>query len=128
MYNIVNIRHTQNCIRLDRSHCLGNPFVMRYESERELVVNAYALWLVVTVMYGTESAAAVIAKHYGLLVVKSPSVSECRAAVRNLVRNPPTNMGCWCAPKLCHLTPLRNLLILLKGQYDDYLCETKTIR
>lgn len=99
MIEICNLRNEKPMhefdVRVDRSNkILGNKFVMRDESERELVCKQYEIWLYERV--GLQDVDIInelqrlddIYKKYGRL-----------------------RLFCWCSPKKCHAETIKELLL-----------------
>jgi|LakMenE01Jun11ns_1017448.scaffolds.fasta_scaffold9048212_2 hypothetical protein len=66
---------------------LGNPFVMKTEADRETVCEQYELWF-------------------------QENLETLKPYLRNLwrlgVESGELLLGCWCAPKRCHLETVKN--------------------
>jgi len=91
---IVNLKgHRGSCIRVDRSTPLGNPFVMRSESERNMVCERYA-------------------SHFWAEVAKTGSAVNVAAnKLADEYRKGNVTLACWCYPKRCHSETIRNWLL-----------------
>lgn len=76
---VVNVTKEKCTVRAHRPHLLGNPFVMRDESERELVCKQYAAQLRFN---------------------PSKAWDKIREAIKALPED--AVLGCFCAPKACH--------------------------
>jgi hypothetical protein len=76
-------------------HELGNPFFLRYEEERGVVVRNYALWL--------------------LDQIKKNNRPVCEAlnALVVAARKGNVELECFCAPKLCHADVIRLVLLVV---------------
>ena len=99
MIEICNLRTTKPTyefdVRVDRSNkILGNQFVMKDESERELVCKQYEIWLYEKV---------------GLLDVDIINELQRLAAIYKKYGR--LRLFCWCAPKKCHAETIRELLL-----------------
>lgn len=70
---VVNLRTSKCDVKIDRTTKFGNPFVMKYESERDYVVLKHLLWL------NTQPD----------LLLALPELKD-------------KDLGCWCFPKSCH--------------------------
>lgn len=99
MIEICNLRHVkpeyEYDVRVDRSNkILGNKFVMKNESERELVCKQYEIWLYERVglqdvdIINELQRLGAIYKKYGRL-----------------------RLFCWCAPKKCHAETIKHLIL-----------------
>lgn len=96
---IVNLRNykferDELLIKLDRSNkVLGNKFIMHNESERDKVCDQYELWF------------------YEQIAKQNPDVrDELRRIYLIIKNNDKVALGCWCAPKRCHLETILNYL------------------
>ena len=92
MITIGNQRHGARGIYVGRPSPLGNPFVLRSETERATVIRAYARWL-------SEQ----------LRDEGSPASRELARLVR-LARTQDICLVCWCAPKACHAAVIKRLI------------------
>ena len=80
MWKVGNRRRGDRGQYVGRPSPLGNPFVMRDESQRDAVVDAYARWLEARMREdGPE-----------------------RAEIERLAASPDGTLVCWCAPLRCH--------------------------
>ena len=72
---------------------LGNPFVMRDESERDEVCDKYARWFA------------------QMLVEQPPNVMNQLLSLREKLRlQGVLTLRCWCAPKRCHAESIKQWL------------------
>lgn len=93
-------------VRVDRKSVLGNPFLMRNESERESVCNEYAIYFDAIVKNNLK-----VLRDYGVS-------SKEREAFMNELRRlyvihrkfGKLNLFCWCAPKRCHAETIKKFL------------------
>ena len=97
MIRVVNLRNyrpadDETLIKIDRSSVLGNPFVMRTESERDLVCDQYA---------GRLNEQIKINKAVRDMLNRIWSLKK---------RGSNTALGCWCAPKRCHGDYIKQLI------------------
>lgn len=78
-------------VKVDRSHYLGNDFVMKTESDRDKVCGQYDEWF------------------YREL---SDSVMQSELSVLKgiLIKYGKLNLFCWCAPKRCHAETIKRYL------------------
>jgi len=86
-------------IRIDRSSPLGNPFIMRTESERDSVCEKYH-------------------KYFHQEVIERGSVREEVIRIYRLVKEGKSvNLQCWCKPKRCHGDTIKSFILKhLEGQ------------
>ncbi len=81
---VISTPHYEYQVRVDRKSILGNPFYMRHESERKLV----------------------IAKYREYYYKRFNTDSEFRVEVERLLQLylsvGKLELFCWCAPKECH--------------------------
>lgn len=100
--------------RVDRRSELGNMFVMRWESERELVVKGYKEWLLKNIELKNKGIKGVvnvyeIGKKYKLKVEEKRRVlnsfevcEELNKIVRLIKSGKKVKLMCWCSNKSCH--------------------------
>ena len=97
MIRVVNLRNYspingEILIKVDRSTVLGNPFMMRTESERDLVCDKYAHWL-------------------NEQVKTNRPICDALNQIWSLAkRGNYIALGCWCAPKRCHGDYIKQLV------------------
>lgn len=105
MITVKNLRSTEAKypwqIKVDRTSVLGNPYPMKRESERQKVIDLYNYWLKqrikeqdVEVMEELERLVQVYAKHGRL------------------------DLMCWCAPKACHATSIKAVIVNAVARRD----------
>jgi hypothetical protein len=82
----VGRKHERNAVYIGRGSPLGNPFVMKDQSqaERDRVCDAYAVWLVSKIEDGDARVLGAL-EHIKVLSKQGDVV-----------------LGCFCAPKRCH--------------------------
>ncbi len=102
---VASLKDTKDGIRCDRSSIMGNPFEMKKESDRPLVIEACRryLWLVLCCGYNPEDAIEIVCR--SLPVAVSPKRKRCSAneLLRAIDSIPDdSTLLCWCAPKPCH--------------------------
>lgn len=86
MWKVGNRRRGDRGEYVGRPSPLGNPFAMAFESQRDGVVDAYALWLEARMREdGPE-----------------------RAEIDRLAALPDGTLICWCAPARCHADVIRD--------------------
>ena len=121
--NLVNLRRCKSCIPLDRRSVLGNPFLLEEEGKREEVCIAHNEYLLLLLeeesLSPKEAAQRVLQAHPKLSIAKGWRKPSREAFFQELNRLrelaqtlPILSIGCWCAPKKCHLS---NYLPLLNG-------------
>jgi len=88
----VGRKHESNAVYIGRPSPLGNPFVLRKESERDNVCDSYEAWF----------AAQIKARNPRVL-------SELRKLYR-LAQRGELVLGCYCAPKRCHGDTIKRFL------------------
>lgn len=74
---IVNIKHEQCDVKIDRSSKWGNPFIIGRDGNREQVIEKYRVWLWEQIKAGNLSKA-------------------------DLLELDGKRCGCWCKPLACH--------------------------
>ena len=99
MIEICNLRKVRPMyefdVRVDRSNkILGNMFVMKDESERDLVCKQYEIWLYERV--GLQDVAIINE------LIRLAAIYEKHGRLR---------LFCWCAPKKCHAETIRELIL-----------------
>lgn len=99
MIEICNLRTTKPMyefdVRVDRSNkILGNKFVMRNESERELVCKQYEIWLCERV--GRQDVEV---------------INELKRLCEIYKKHGRLRLFCWCAPKQCHAETIKELIL-----------------
>ena len=114
---VVHLKRSPDCLPVDRSSPLGNPFHLRQEVDRLTVCRAHKLYLWLLVQPGStlepiDAARAVLAKFPGLSLAWSwaaPTRDEFMAALGALreaaiaaTEDRPLKIGCYCAPRPCH--------------------------
>ena len=82
----------------DRSSLIGNPFVMRNEGERELVIDKFRYYLAEEIATG-------------------------RLPTEYLLKLDGKTIACWCAPKSCHLEIVDKAIEYLKANGPERLIE-----
>jgi hypothetical protein len=92
MIRIVNLRNyklheNEVLIKVDRSTCMGNPFIMRNESMRDEVCDAYEEYFYRR-LYNCDTMKRIIR------IAKKHDVA----------------LGCWCYPKRCHAETIKNFI------------------
>jgi hypothetical protein len=92
MITIGNKRHGARGIYVGRPSPLGNPFVLRSETDRAAVIQAYARWLVEQLRDPGSAASREIAR------------------LAQLARTQDLCLVCWCAPKACHAAVIKRLI------------------
>jgi len=100
MIRVINLRERKedcNTIRIDRGTPLGNPFKMKDESERDRVIAKYRVWLWQKIQ---DHDAQVLAELKKIIHIEK---------VKGVVY-----LGCWCSPKKCHGSVVRNCITWLK--------------
>lgn len=119
MIYINNLKHlshsTKTQVRVDRSSVLGNPFEMLMESERDKVCEAFQEYFDL-VMRGHNPSLKEIAEKYQVRLSGkykgSPELIRLR--IRDLttqyLRDKNLSLMCWCKPKRCHATTIKNYL------------------
>ena len=96
MIRIVNLRNLKDLkfgevvIRVDRRSPLGNPFHMRYESERDKVCDQYEAWLPT--------------------VKDRPDIAQALDDIREYALENDVALACWCYPKRCHAESIIKIL------------------
>jgi hypothetical protein len=85
MIEVVNLRDTPNCTRVDRTTKWGNPYALTAETSRSEVVDQYMTWAIG------------------------------RFDDDELLELDDQRIGCWCAPLLCHGNALQALVANAKG-------------
>ena len=100
---VVNIKNNRaECIYCGRGTALGNPFKMQNEADRDRVCGLYIDWF-----------AAKIKK-------KDPEVLELLKQIYGKgLRDGIVRIGCYCAPKQCHLDTVRNWLMWQHSRTPD---------
>jgi len=76
---------------------LGNPFVLRDESQRELILDKYRHWLDVR------------------LAISDSEQSDEIHKLSLIAANEDMELVCWCAPKLCHADVIKEKLLQMVG-------------
>jgi hypothetical protein len=104
MIDVVNIRYCDpnsrhKVIAIDRATALGNPFVMKSESERMEVLAKYRRWLWERM------------KDPG-----SAQMKQLREILEIERREGDVLLGCWCSPKACHGDFVKKALTWMKSQ------------
>lgn len=93
MISIINLHHgglppgavyTGRAAGKYKGSPLANPFPMRNEDERSIVIERYSIWL-----------------NYHLVAEDSPASLELKRLLE-LAKNGDLILACWCAPKACH--------------------------
>ncbi len=125
MITVVHLKRHPDCYRVDRHTALGNPFDLRNEAQRPIVVRGHKeyTWLVVAHgMEPIEAARDILARYPELTLAKAwkqPTRAEFLGALAGLeaaARRGDVAIGCWCAPKACHGDNYRDYLVWkLKG-------------
>lgn len=91
---VVNIRNSTGFIYCGRGTALGNPFKMRNEADRDRVCDLYIDWFAAKIKN------------------KDPKVLELlREIYQAGLRDGIVKIGCYCAPKRCHLDTVRKWLM-----------------
>lgn len=107
MINIKNLRNEKPInpwdVRVDRKSPLGNPFFMKYESERDLVCEKYKEW------FHEELFDSVIQAELAILYDL-------------LVKYGKLNLFCWCFPKRCHAETIKKYL---ENKYESLNCKSE---
>lgn len=87
---------------IGRPSLLGNPFVMRSESERERVVRQYEQWLRAQIQR------------------RNPAVCGELNRLYHIAMSGDLNLVCWCAPRACHGDVVKKVLeeklVVCKGR------------
>lgn len=101
-----NVRFTKDGVLCDRTTPLGNPFFMKNESERSLVIQAFRLYLyrVAVLNYTPEKAARDVASSLKVRIPstwKKPSREEFMSMLDKL-QELQKDLLCHCAPEACH--------------------------
>jgi hypothetical protein len=101
MYIKVGRKHEPNAQYIGRGSPLGNPFVMKDESQRELVCDQYRDWL------------------YGEIAERNPVViAELERLYNHALSYQTLTLGCFCAPKQCHGEIIRDVLHAYNTFFD----------
>ena len=115
--SIGNIRHLSNTpsttfIKADRSSVLGNPFHMSHEYERDAVCDAFDEYFS-SVMNREDPDITSIADKYkvSLSPVYKGSPSSIRSYISSLSRYQDITLLCWCYPKRCHTSSIKDYLL-----------------
>ena len=74
---VVHIMKDKFDVRIDRKTKWGNPFPMRNESDRDMVIEQYRLWL-------------------------WKEIQDGKIDLAELAKLKDKKLGCWCAPRACH--------------------------
>jgi len=89
MIEVMNGRHLKTAhpaiVWVDRRSVLGNPFVMKAESEREGSIRNYRAWLWSQIKTGNV-----------------PVVRELKRLLELEKQLGHIRLACWCSPKPCH--------------------------
>lgn len=96
MIEIKNLRNSYMCepydFRVDRRTVVGNPYPMRYESERDTVCDMYEEYFKKVIV---ENVA--FKKYIDMLVEAYKRYGKLR-------------LFCWCAPKRCHAETIKKYI------------------
>ena len=82
----------KNAIYIGRGSPLGNIFVMKDKSERDIVCDAYEVWFNEKVKQN------------------DPSVMQELRKIYKLAKQGDVVLGCYCSPKRCHGDTIKNFL------------------
>lgn len=92
MFTVGNKNHGDEGEYVGRPTILGNPFVMKYEIDRDWACNNYTKWF------------------QEKLAIQDPKVlGELRRLYR-LGQKGPVKLICFCAPRRCHADTIANYL------------------
>lgn len=92
---VANIKGSQFDVLIDRRTEFGNPYKMKSEKDRRLVILRYR-------------------KYFYKKIIKDPEFLSAVAELRGKV------LGCWCKPKDCHGDVIAQYLNTLDEVYDDF--------
>ncbi len=98
MIRIVNLRgytpkQGEVLVRVDRSNkILGNPFVMKDESERDLVCDRYDVWIM---------------ERWNR---RDPVLMGELQRIRSIADRSDVALACWCVPRRCHAMTVKRLI------------------
>lgn len=111
MITIKNLRteqmHDAWDVRVDRASVLGNPFLMRNESERNSVCDEYAEYFDAIVTNNLSKL-----RNWGVTSTEREQfMTELRRLYKICKQYGRLNLYCWCAPKRCHAETIRNFLM-----------------
>lgn len=108
MITIVNVR---NAIPSTYEYCgrrntrygllqspLANPYPLKRESERQLVLTRYRVWF------------------YGMAYSVNPAFDTEIGRLVDLADEGDLALGCWCAPKRCHCEVIKEYLELIQSE------------
>ncbi len=110
MINIVNKRYwngenNELTVYVGRPSPLGNPYIMRDENQRGLVIAMYETWLRKQLLQDT------------------PQKKEMQRLVDLYVKWHTLTLVCWCAPKRCHAEVIAKIVEeigeFIIDQYND---------
>ena len=108
MITIKNLRN-EKCtqpwdVRVDRQSVLGNPFYMKYESQRDKVCDEYEKWL-----------------HNKLFIrnIDKSIIHEMNRLWQIYKKYGKLNLFCWCAPKRCHAETIKVTLEKVIGSANE---------
>lgn len=90
-FKVVSLRTSEADIRIDRRTPYGNPFKMDTESQRNEVVDRFAVWWLAPAQDGLREA----------LLTDIRELQHQRLMAGEMV-SAPIRLGCWCAPQRCH--------------------------
>lgn len=119
--SVGNLSVTKHGIRCDRATPVGNPFEMRGEAERDLVIKGFRkyLYLVAMTWEDPEFAANKVAQQLGLKISKTwkpPQQEVVASELSKIQEQEDAVLLCWCAPKPCHCDIIINYLNYLKEE------------
>jgi Domain of unknown function (DUF4326) len=113
---VANLKITKDGIRCDRTSVLGNPFHMKSELDRILVVKLFREYLSAVILDEEEPeiVAARIAAKYKIAISNTWKRPTSRQLVKEVNRiyqlglEQDITLLCWCAPLTCHCYVLKN--------------------
>lgn len=93
-------------VRVDRASVLGNPFIMRDESERDAVCDEYQVYFDAIV----NNKLSVLKNYCVSSKEREEFMNELRRLYKLLRKYNTLELYCWCAPKRCHAETIKNFL------------------
>ena len=94
LIRVLNKRFGHTGEYIGRPSPLGNPFPLRQESDRDLVISKYGRWLKEKIESDEDN----------------PQKQEIRRLAKILVDTGNLDLVCWCKPKRCHGDVIANVV------------------
>ncbi|MCK5612605.1 DUF4326 domain-containing protein [Candidatus Pacearchaeota archaeon] len=89
-------------VRVDRMSCLGNPFILRYDGNRDEVCDKFKVWFDELVNSWVP----------GEVIMRRKDIFNELCRLADLYgRCGKFRLFCWCAPKKCHAETIRDYLL-----------------